>query len=82
MRPADGYTLLWATGANATANTFNDKLNFNFIRDIAPVAGTFRTIFVVVVMRFRSLFAIVPAVCTTLIRNPVCRLAESDRDSD
>jgi tripartite-type tricarboxylate transporter receptor subunit TctC len=46
---ADGYTLLWATGANATANTFNDKLNFNFIRDIVPVAGIFRTIFVVVV---------------------------------
>jgi hypothetical protein len=34
--PADGYTLLWATGANATNATFYQKLNFNFISDIAP----------------------------------------------
>jgi tripartite-type tricarboxylate transporter receptor subunit TctC len=45
----DGHTLLWATGANATANTFNDKLSFDFIRDIAPVAAIFRTSFVLVV---------------------------------
>jgi tripartite-type tricarboxylate transporter receptor subunit TctC len=37
--PADGYTLLVATAADATNSTFYDKLNFNFIRDIAPVAG-------------------------------------------
>jgi len=47
--PPDGYTLLWATGANATANTFNDKLSFNFIRDIAPVVAIFRTYFVMAV---------------------------------
>ena len=45
----DGHTLLWVTGANATANTFNDKLSFNYLRDIAPVAGIFRTAFVMVV---------------------------------
>jgi tripartite-type tricarboxylate transporter receptor subunit TctC len=45
----DGYTLLWVTGANATANTFNDKLSFNYLRDVAPVAGIFRTAFVMAV---------------------------------
>ena len=37
--PADGYTLLFATAANAINATLYDKLNFNFIRDIAPVAA-------------------------------------------
>jgi tripartite-type tricarboxylate transporter receptor subunit TctC len=38
----DGYTLLLATVANAINATLYDKLNFNFIRDIAPVAGLTR----------------------------------------
>src|SRR6516225_3828391 len=37
--PADGYTLLMVGSSNATNATLYDKLNFNFIRDIAPVAG-------------------------------------------
>jgi tripartite-type tricarboxylate transporter receptor subunit TctC len=37
--PADGYTLLLANLANAINATLYEKLNFNFIRDIAPVAG-------------------------------------------
>jgi tripartite-type tricarboxylate transporter receptor subunit TctC len=37
--PADGYTLLFVTMANAINATLYDKLNFNFIRDIAPVAA-------------------------------------------
>ena len=37
--PADGYTLLLVNSANAINATLYDKLNFNFIRDIAPVAG-------------------------------------------
>jgi len=37
--PADGYSLLLTTSANAINATLYDKLNFNFIRDIAPVAG-------------------------------------------
>ena len=37
--PADGYTLFLATISNAINATLYDKLNFNFIRDIAPVAG-------------------------------------------
>ena len=40
--PADGYTLLLVTSANAINATLYDKLNFNFIRDIAPVAGIIR----------------------------------------
>jgi tripartite-type tricarboxylate transporter receptor subunit TctC len=37
--PADGYTLLYVTAANAVNATLYDKLDFNFIHDIAPVAG-------------------------------------------
>ena len=40
--PADGYTLLLADAAAAINATLYDKLNFNFIRDIAPVAGIIR----------------------------------------
>jgi len=40
--PADGYTLLLANFANASNATLYDKLNFNFIRDITPVAGIVR----------------------------------------
>ena len=40
--PADGYTLLLAGSFNAIGATLYDKLNFNFIRDIAPVAGIMR----------------------------------------
>ena len=38
----DGYTLLGMTANNATNAAIYDKLNFNFIRDIAPVARTIR----------------------------------------
>jgi tripartite-type tricarboxylate transporter receptor subunit TctC len=37
--PADGYTLLMITSANLINATLYDKLSFNFIRDIAPVAS-------------------------------------------
>jgi tripartite-type tricarboxylate transporter receptor subunit TctC len=37
--PADGYTLLWLTSSNAINATLYEKLNFDFIRDIAPVAS-------------------------------------------
>jgi Tripartite tricarboxylate transporter family receptor len=40
--PGDGYSLLLASGANAINATLYEKLNFNFIRDIAPIAGITR----------------------------------------
>jgi tripartite-type tricarboxylate transporter receptor subunit TctC len=40
--PADGYTLLLITPANAMNATLYEKLNFNFVRDIAPVASIVR----------------------------------------
>jgi len=40
--PADGYTLLLVGSFNATNAALYDKLNFNLIRDIAPIAGVFR----------------------------------------
>jgi tripartite-type tricarboxylate transporter receptor subunit TctC len=40
--PADGYTLLLANLGNAINATLYEKLKFNFIRDIAPVAGISR----------------------------------------
>ncbi len=45
----DGYTLLYVTTANAVSATLYDKLNFNFIRDIAPVAPIVRFPYILVV---------------------------------
>jgi len=45
----DGHTLLVADGAAAINATLYDNLNFNFIRDIAPVAAIMRVPFVMVV---------------------------------
>jgi len=47
--PPDGYTLLQVTAANAWNATLYDNLNFNFIRDIAPIASIFRAPAVLVV---------------------------------
>jgi tripartite-type tricarboxylate transporter receptor subunit TctC len=40
--PSDGHTLLLATVPNAVNATLYEKLNFNFIRDTAPVSGIIR----------------------------------------
>jgi tripartite-type tricarboxylate transporter receptor subunit TctC len=40
--PGDGYTLLLVAATNATSATLYDKLSYNFIRDIAPVAAISR----------------------------------------
>jgi tripartite-type tricarboxylate transporter receptor subunit TctC len=40
--PADGYTLLLVNFANASNASLYSNLKFNFIRDIAPVAGIVR----------------------------------------
>jgi tripartite-type tricarboxylate transporter receptor subunit TctC len=42
--PPDGYTLLMGGLPNAINATLYDKLNFNFIRDIAPVVGVVNTV--------------------------------------
>jgi tripartite-type tricarboxylate transporter receptor subunit TctC len=39
---ADGYTLLLVSAAHAINATLYDRLNYNFLRDIAPVAGIIR----------------------------------------
>ena len=39
--PADGYTLLLVGAFNAVNATLYDKLNFNFIHDVAPVANMY-----------------------------------------
>jgi tripartite-type tricarboxylate transporter receptor subunit TctC len=40
--PADGYTLLIVSQTNTINTTLYDKLNFDFIRDITPIASLFR----------------------------------------
>jgi tripartite-type tricarboxylate transporter receptor subunit TctC len=47
--PADGYTLLIVGTTQATNAALYDKLNFDLIRDIAPIAGVFRGALVIVV---------------------------------
>ena len=47
--PADGYTLLVVTFANAANATLYRDLNFSIVHDIAPVVGTFRAPAVMVV---------------------------------
>src|SRR5262245_20759761 len=46
---ADGYTLLTCVTANAINATLYESLNFNFIRDIAPVAGLLQVSLVMLV---------------------------------
>jgi tripartite-type tricarboxylate transporter receptor subunit TctC len=45
----DGYTLLMASTAATINATIYEKLSFNFVRDIAPVAAVVRTPFVMLV---------------------------------
>jgi tripartite-type tricarboxylate transporter receptor subunit TctC len=41
--PPDGYTLLMVGTLHAINATLYDKLNYNFVRDVAPVAGAMRS---------------------------------------
>jgi tripartite-type tricarboxylate transporter receptor subunit TctC len=51
--PADGYTLLVVAPANAINASLYDKLNYNFMRDVTPVAG---------LIRFPNVFEVNPSV--------------------
>jgi tripartite-type tricarboxylate transporter receptor subunit TctC len=53
--PADGYTLLAVTSTNTVNSTLYDKLNFDFISDIVPIAGT---------VRLPSVMAVTPSLPT------------------
>ena len=50
--PADGYTLLLGGAVNAVNATLYEKLGFNFIGDLAPVAG---------VVRFPNVMTVTPS---------------------
>ncbi len=56
--PADGHTLLLTTTGNTINTTLYEKLNFNFIRDIAPVAG---------IIRVPNVMAVHPSVPATTV---------------
>lgn len=45
----DGHTLFLVTAANVIRTILDEKLNFHFVRDVAPVAGISRNPFVLVV---------------------------------
>jgi tripartite-type tricarboxylate transporter receptor subunit TctC len=47
--PPDGYTLLMAVPTNTISQTLYPNLGFDFLRDIAPVAGLARSVFILVV---------------------------------
>ena len=49
MRPRTATRCCWSVAPNAINATLYEKLNFNFIRDIAPVAGIIRVPHVMVV---------------------------------
>jgi len=56
--PADGYTLLLCGAANAVNATLYERLNFNFIGDVTPVAG---------VMRFPNVMEVHPSFPATTV---------------
>ena len=47
--PPDGYTLLLVGASSAINATLYEKLNFNFLRDITPIAGIISIPFIMVV---------------------------------
>jgi tripartite-type tricarboxylate transporter receptor subunit TctC len=68
--PPDGYTLLLVGAAAVTSALLYDKLNFNLIRDIAPVAAISREPHVMVVN------PLVPAFVPSLKRGIIAPLHE------
>jgi tripartite-type tricarboxylate transporter receptor subunit TctC len=56
--PPDGYTLLMSASSSAISASLYDKLSYNFIRDIAPVAG---------LVRFPQVLVVHPSVPTMTV---------------
>jgi tripartite-type tricarboxylate transporter receptor subunit TctC len=66
--PADGYTLLFVTLNNAVNATLYERLSFNFLRDIAPVASLSHNPFV---MEVNPAFPAKTVPSSSLIRRPI-----------
>jgi Tripartite tricarboxylate transporter family receptor len=64
--PPDGYTLLLASSNNASNAALYDNLNFDFIRDIVPVAGIGR-------IRTRPTSQTMPCCSTNSLSGPLRR---------
>ena len=58
--PADGYTLLLGGAANAVNATLYERLAFNFVNDVAPIAG---------VVRFPNVMTVSPSFRRRRFRN-------------
>jgi tripartite-type tricarboxylate transporter receptor subunit TctC len=56
--PPDGYTLLFVAPSSAINATLYEKLNFNFVHDIAPVAG---------ILRIPNVMVVNPSVATKTV---------------
>jgi tripartite-type tricarboxylate transporter receptor subunit TctC len=67
--PADGYTLLLVSGSNAINTSLYDNLNFDFIRDIAPVSGVV-SFPMVITVRAQSLIKTLPDLIAYAKANP------------
>jgi len=74
--PADGYTVLLVTSPNAINATLYANLHFNFIRDIAPVAGLTRD---PNVLEVNLLVPAKTVVCTEIL-NPDVMVMKSAQD--
>ena len=71
--PADGYTILMPVSTNAVNATLYPNLSFNFMRDIAPIAGIAKTPFVVVVPTSFPAETLLEFIATLQIRKPPFR---------
>jgi tripartite-type tricarboxylate transporter receptor subunit TctC len=66
--PADGYTLIWITATSAINATLQEKLNFDFLHDIAAVAAINRESNVMVV---HPRFRLRPCPSSSPMRKPI-----------
>ena len=60
--PPDGYTLLLVGASSAINMTLYEKLNFNFLRDITPVAGIISIPFTLRLLMLWAAVALMPLI--------------------